>query len=158
MKSKELPNLFSLKNKVVILTGSGGRLGSRFAEILNEAEANLVLVDIDKKNNSIVEKKLLKNKHEEILSLNLDITKSIDVKKLVNSTIKKFGKIDVLINNAHSVPRKNPKLSESFEKFPNDIWEIMVSDTLRGLFFCTKEIGKIMSKQNRGVIVNISSI
>mgnify|MGYP001560067148 CR=1 FL=1 len=158
MNSNKLPDLFSLKNKVVILTGSAGRLGSRFAEILCIAGANLVLVDIDKKNNLIIKKKLMKNHSQNILALTLDISKSTDVNKLVNSTIKKFGKIDVLINNAHSVPRNNPKLSESFEKFPDDIWEIMVSDTLRSLFLCTREVGKIMSKQNRGVIVNISSI
>ena len=158
MNSKPLPDIFSLKNKVVILTGSGGRLGSRFAEILSDAGANLVLVDIDEKNNSIIEKKLSKKNPKNILALSLDISKSSDVKKMIDSTINKFGKIDVLINNAHSVPRKNPKISESFEKFPDDVWEIMVSETLRGLFFCTREVGKIMSKQNNGVVINISSI
>jgi len=138
MISKKLLELFSLEGKVVILTGSAGRLGSRFAEVLSEAGANLVLVDIDKKNNSIIEKKLIKNNHKNILSLNLDISNQHDVKKLVSSTIKKFEKIDVLINNAHSLPRNHPKYSTSFEKFPNDIWEIMVSDTLRGLFFLYK--------------------
>ena len=58
MNSKQLPDIFSLKDKVVILTGSGGRLGSRFAEILSDAGANLVLVDIDEKSNLIIKKKL----------------------------------------------------------------------------------------------------
>ncbi|CAD6516721.1 Dehydrogenase [metagenome] len=158
MNSNKLPDIFSLKNKVVILTGSAGRLGSRFAEILCNAGANLVLVDIDQKNNLIVERKLMKTNPKNILTLTLDISKSSDIKKMIASTMNKFGKIDVLINNAHSVPRNNPKLSESFEKFPDDIWEIMVSETLRGLFLCTREVGKIMSKQNSGVVINISSI
>ena len=158
MNSKPLPDIFSLKNKVVILTGSGGRLGSRFAEILSEAGANLVLVDIDKKKNSIVEQKLMKNYAKKILVLTLDISDPKNVKKLVNLTIKKFGKIDVLINNAHTLPRKHPKYSSSVEEFPDDVWEIMVSDTLRSLFLCTKEVCKIMSKQNHGNIINISSI
>lgn len=158
MKSKKIPELFSLDDKVVILTGSGGRLGSRFAEVLINAGANLVLVDIDKKNNSTVEKKFLKNYAKNILALTLDISNPKDVKKLVSSTIKKFGKIDILINNAHSLPRKHPKYSSNVEEFPDDIWEIMVSDTLRGLFYCTKEVCKIMSKQKYGNIINISSI
>ena len=158
MISKKIYDIFSLDDKVVILTGSGGRLGSRFAEVLISAGANLVLVDIDKKNNSIVEKKLMKNFPKNILALTLDISNPNDVKKLVSSTIKKFGKIDILINNAHSLPRNHPKYSSSVEEFPDDIWEIMVSDTLRGLFFCTKEVCKIMSKQKFGNIINISSI
>lgn len=158
MISKKISELFSLQDKVVILTGSGGRLGSRFAEVLSNAGAKLVLVDIDEKTNSIIEKKLRKNNSKNILALTIDLTEPDDVKKLIKSTIKKFGKIDVLINNAHSLPRKHPQYSTSFENFPEDLWEIMVSDTLRSLFFCTKEVSKIMSKQKSGIIVNISSI
>jgi len=158
MTSKKISTLFSLEDKVVVLTGSGGRLGSRFSKILSDAGVNLVLVDINEKNNSAVAKTLLKNNHKNFLLLNLDISKPHNVKKLVNNTMKKFGKIDILINNAHSVPRKHPKYSESFENFSEDVWETMVSETLRGLFLCTKEVGKIMSNQNKGVIINISSI
>jgi len=158
MVSDELSKIFALNEKVVILTGSGGRLGSRFSQILSDAGAKLVLVDIDEKNNLNVKKKLMKNNIDNILTLTLDLTDPNDVKKLVDSTIKKFGKVDVLINNAHSLPRNHPKYSSSVEEYPNDIWEIMVSDTLRSLFFCTKEVCKIMKKQKYGNIINISSI
>ena len=54
-------NLFDLKNKTVILTGSAGRLGSRFAEVLSNVGANVVLVDIDEQKNSTLEKSIDQN-------------------------------------------------------------------------------------------------
>lgn len=150
--------LFNLKNKTVVLTGSAGRLGSRFAHVLSQAGADVILVDIVKSENKKLERELTNLYKTNPTAYTIDISKQNEMEQLTKKIISKYSKIDVLINNAHSVPRNNPKLSESFEKFPQDIWEIMVSETLRGLFFCTKEVGKIMLKQNQGVIVNISSI
>ena len=55
-----ITKLFSLKNKTVILTGSAGRLGSRFAHVLTDAGADVVLVDIDEQKNRKLEKSLIK--------------------------------------------------------------------------------------------------
>jgi len=150
--------LFNLKNKTVVLTGSAGRLGNRFAHVLSQAGADVILVDIVKSENKKLERELANLYKTNPTAYTIDISKQNEMKLLTKKIISKYSKIDVLVNNAHSVPRNNPKLAESFEKFPHDIWEIMVSETLRGLFFCTKEVSKIMLKQNRGVIVNISSI
>ena len=150
--------LFNLKNKTIVLTGSAGRLGNRFAHVLSKAEANVILLDINESENKKLEKDLISLYKTNPTAYTIDINKPNKMKQLTKKIVSKYSKIDILINNAHSVPRENPKISESFEKFPDDIWEIMVSDTLRGLFFCTKEIGNIMSKQNEGVIINISSI
>jgi len=151
-------DLFSLKNRTVVLTGSAGRLGNRFAHVLSQAGADVVLLDINKSENKKLEKELRDLYKTNPTAYTVDINKPNKMQHLTKKIISKYSKIDVLINNAHSVPRKNPKLSESFEKFPDDIWEIMVTETLRGLFFCSKEIGNVMSKQNKGVIINISSI
>jgi NAD(P)-dependent dehydrogenase (short-subunit alcohol dehydrogenase family) len=150
--------LFSLKNRTVVLTGSAGRLGNRFAHVLSQAGADVVLLDINKSENKKLEKELSDLYKTNPTAYTIDINKPKKMQHLTKKIISKYSKIDVLINNAHSVPRKNPKLSESFEKFPDDIWEVMVTETLRGLFFCSREIGNVMSKQNRGVIINISSI
>ena len=150
--------LFSLKNRTVVLTGSAGRLGNRFAHVLSQAGADVVLLDINKSENKKLEKELTDLYKTNPTAYTIDINKPNKMQHLTKKIISKYSKIDVLINNAHSVPRKHPKLSESFEKFPNDVWEIMVTETLRGLFFCSKEIGNVMSKQNKGVIINISSI
>ena len=72
--------------------------------------------------------------------------------------LKKYSKIDVLINNAHIVPRSDSRKDSPFESYPLDLWEVMVSTNLRGLFLCSREIGRIMKKQQNGNIINISTI
>jgi len=158
LKKNNIHKLFSLSGKVIVLTGSAGRLGSRFAEVLSEADGNVILVDIDKKKNIALEKKLKKKYHVNSTAFNCDITQQNQIKKLVKCTLKKYGRIDVLINNAHFVPRTEPQRDSPFESYPFELWDKAVTANHRGLFLFTKEIGRIMSKQKNGVIVNISSI
>lgn len=153
-----MKNIFSLNEKTVILTGSAGRIGTRFSHVLSDAGANVILVDIDDKKNKLLEKDLKKKYNTNPLSQKIDITKEKEIKKLVDIVVKKYKKIDILINNAHIVLRKHPGRNSPFEKYPLDLWEKMTSDNLKGIFLCSREIGKVMSKQKKGVIVNISSI
>ncbi len=158
MKHHNISKIFDLKNKTIILTGSAGRLGSRFAHVLSNAQANVILVDIEQTKNKKLEKKINSSYHTNSLSMNIDITKEDQVKKLVDVVIKKYNKIDVLINNAHILLRDHPQRDASFENYPLDLWEKMTSENLRAVFLCSREVGKIMVKQKHGVILNISSI
>ena len=158
IKKNIFSQIFSLKNKVVVLTGSAGRLGTRYAHVLSDAGANVVLIDKIENKNKTLEKKIRKKYHTHPLSISLDITIESDVKKLVNLIMKKYHKIDVLINNAHIVPRSDSRKDSPFESYPLDLWEVMVSTNLRGLFLCSREIGRIMKKQQNGNIINISTI
>ena len=151
-------NLFDLKNKTVILTGSAGRLGSRFAEVLSNVGANVVLVDIDEQKNSKLEKSLVKKFHTKPMLSTTDISNQDQVRKMVKNTLKKYGGIDVLINNAHFLPRDDPRIDTSFEKYPLDLWEESMQKNMIGLFLCCQEVGKVMKKQSKGVILNVSSI
>ena len=67
-------------------------------------------------------------------------------------------KIDVLINNAHYLPREHPQRDSNFEEYPLDLWDETISKNLRGIFLCCREFGKHMAKQKSGNIVNVSSI
>jgi len=154
----KINNLFSLKNKTVILTGSAGRLGNRFAEVLSAAGADVVLVDIDRLNNKKLEQELVKKYHTKPISLNLDISNYSDMKKLANIVLSKYKKIDILVNNAHFIPRTHPKRDVPFEDYPLELWDKSITINMRGLFLCCQQIGKVMSKQKKGVILNISSI
>ena len=162
--------LFNLKDKTVILTGSAGRLGSQFAHVLTDAGANVVLVDIDEQKNSELEKSIIEkywsddNHSHPFLTTNpmlstTDITNESEVKKMVEATLKKYGKIDVLVNNAHFVPREHPKRDAPFEEYPLELWDNATRINTRSLFLCCQEVGRAMRKQStNGVIVNISSI
>jgi len=155
---KKILEKFSLDGKVIVLTGSAGRIGSRFSEVLSSAGANIILVDIDEKKNKILEKKLKQKYHVKPLAINCNITVQNEVKELVKIILQKYKKIDGLINNAHFVPREHPKKDAPFESYPFELWDNSVTVNHRGLFLCSQEIGKIMKKQKKGVIVNISSI
>jgi len=154
----EILNKFSLKNKTVILTGSAGRLGKNFSEILASSGANLVLVDSNEKENNKITSKIKKKYNVELLAITADLSQPSEVKNLVSQTMKKFKKIDTLINNAHFVPRDNPLISCKFDKFPFDLWNETITSNLNNIFLCCKEVGKKMINQKYGSIINISSI
>jgi NAD(P)-dependent dehydrogenase (short-subunit alcohol dehydrogenase family) len=151
-------NIFNLKGKVVVLTGSAGRIGSRFAEVLSSAGAKLVLVDIDDKSNTKLASKLQKQYGKNITSFTTDFTDEGEIQKLVTKVIKSNKKIDVLINNAHYLPRDHPLRDAPFEKYPLELWNEAITKNLQGVFLCCREFGKYMVKQKSGNIINISSI
>ena len=160
VKMKSNQKLFDLSNKVIVLTGSAGRLGTNFAHILADAGADLVLIDIDKKQNEKLEKSILTKFKTKILCSNVDITEKDQLEILSKQILKKFKKIDGLVNNAFYSPRTNIKKSAmKFEDFELDLWNQVVSVNLTGIFLCSQVFGKTMTKQKTGgVIVNISSI
>jgi NAD(P)-dependent dehydrogenase (short-subunit alcohol dehydrogenase family) len=150
---------FNLKNKTAVLTGSAGRLGNEFAHILCEAGANVILVDIDSKKNKKLEYILKKKFDNKIISCDLDISNQNSVKELKKEILAKFGRIDILINNAFFNPSINQtQKTKKFETFPLEIWNKVIGVNLTGVFVCSQEIGSLMAKQKGGVIVNISSI
>ena len=149
---------FDLKNKTIVLTGSAGRVGSRFSEILSKAGANLILIDNDIKKNEKLFKKIKKQYKTNCLVSNIDITDASKIDNLVKVILKKYSKIDVLINNAHFVPRDDPNRDVPFEKYPYELWQKTISENLSSVFVCCQKFGKIMVKQKNGSIINISSI
>jgi len=160
MKKKSSQKLFDLSNKVIILTGSGGRLGTNFAHALADAGADLVLIDIDKKKNKTLENSILTKFKTKILCSNADITEKEELQILSKQILKKFKKIDGLVNNAFYSPRTNvEKSAMMFEEFELELWNKVVSVNLTGIFLCSQIFGKIMAKQKtENTIVNISSI
>ncbi len=160
MKKKSSLKLFDLTDKVIILTGSAGRLGTNFSHILSDAGANVILIDIDDKKNKLLEKSISKKYNTKPLAYKVDITKKDELLKINKQILKKYGKIDGLVNNAFYSPRSNIKKSAmGFEDYPSDLWNDVVSVNLTGVFLCSQVFGKTMANQKTGgSIVNISSI
>ena len=77
IQQNPISKIFNLKNKVVVLTGSSGRLGSEYAHILSQAGANVVLIDINSKLNKRLEKLIQKKYHTKTLALTVDISLSL---------------------------------------------------------------------------------
>jgi len=150
--------LFDLSNRTIILTGGAGLLGSQYAEGLSQAGANLILADINYAGCKNIAKQLEKKYQNSILPIKLDLTDQKSIKNMVKKTVKKFSKIDVLINNAAFQGKSGKERQIKFEDLPSSLWDKAISVNLTGIFLSCQEVGKIMIKQKRGVIINIASI
>jgi len=151
---------FSLKGKTIILTGSAGRLGTNFSNVLSSVGADVILVDIDDKKNQKLEKEITDKFNTRSCAYSVDITKKSELVRLRKKIIKDYGKIDGLVNNAFFSPRLDVKRSATkFEQYPLDLWNEAVTVNITSIFLCCQEFGQIMEKQKTGgSIVNISSI
>ncbi|MEW5896123.1 MAG: SDR family oxidoreductase [Nanoarchaeota archaeon] len=149
-----IEELFSLKGKVAIITGAVGLLGAQYAEILSDAGAHVVIADINQEACDKLAQKITKRNNIESLGVEVDISDEGSVKLMLEKVKSKFGKVDILINNAVARPKCYDK---PFEEYPVEDWEYVMSVNLRGVFICSKIIGSEMSKQGGGIIVNIGS-
>ncbi|MBU0532278.1 SDR family oxidoreductase [Candidatus Micrarchaeota archaeon] len=150
----EVTKLFNMEGKTIFITGGAGILGPMHAEILADAGANIVLVDVSDNLEKEVER-IRKEKHCEIIGIKADISNENDVDNAVKTSIDKFGGIDVLINNAAT---KSEHFFEVFENFPLKDWNKVLDVNLTGMFICAKKIGSYMAEKGGGVIINVSSI
>tara|TARA_B100001057_G_scaffold221315_2_gene221714 strand:+ start:4046 stop:4843 length:798 start_codon:yes stop_codon:yes gene_type:complete len=148
---------FYIKNKIVIITGGAGLLGSTFTEAIAEIKGIPIILDLDKKRSQELCVKIYKNYKIKPLFIKTDITNEVSLKKANSIIIKKFKKIDVLINNAANNPKINNKNDSSLENFSLSRWQKDVDVGLKGSFLCSKIFGKEMTKKKSGVIINISS-
>jgi NAD(P)-dependent dehydrogenase (short-subunit alcohol dehydrogenase family) len=154
-------NLFSLKNKVIIITGAAGLLGKQHADIIASAGGNPILLDLYKEPVEELAVGLSKKYGVKALGYSVNITKESEIEKNCKDIIEQFGKIDGLVNNAAN----NPKVEDSSEKnfsrlenFPLNVWNDDIAVGLTGAFLCSKHYGYEISKNpNGGSILNISS-
>lgn len=148
--------MFNLKNETIIITGGAGLIGSAFSKVCAEYGANVVIADIDeKRGNELVSKIKKEKKNNNIFFQKCDITHLREIRNLINTTLNKFEKIDALVNNAY--PR-NKNYGRKFEAVSFEDFCENVNMHLGGYFLITKEISKVMIKQNHGIIINIASI
>ena len=148
--------IFNLSNKVIILTGASGLLGTEYAHGLSQAGANVVLADLNFEKCKKLSLNLNKKYDVDSFPIKLDVTKTNSINTMIKKVIKKFLKIDILINNAIFSESGNTKTK--FENYDLDIWKKGLDVNLTGPFLCCQEVGKIMKKQKNGNIINISSI
>ena len=151
------PQIFSLENKVAIVTGALGLIGKNHCEALAEAGAKVVVCDLDQTecNN------FAGNLPQKSVGISSDITRKDSVIELKNRTLKEFGRIDILVNNAAINDMfENPLAAaeqSKFENYPLEMWKKSLDVNVTGMFLCSQVIGSEMAKQNKGSIINIAS-
>jgi len=148
-------DLFSLKDKVILITGSVGLLGLKMCEALCEYNARVIMTDINKKKLKSASTKLSEKYPGKIFSIFIDIVDEKSVQNGVKKTVDLTGSIDVLINNAYPYNKHYGRVYEDIE-FKD--WRENVDMHLNGYFNVTHKVSKVMMKQKRGNIINIASI
>lgn len=143
--------IFDLTGKVVLITGGSRGLGRAFAEAAAAFGGNVVIAARDRGRVDETLKALAKNKVE-TMGIYADMTKEEDILRMIDETLKKFGRIDVLFNNAGTTRPHRLIHEEVIADF-----DFIINTNLRSPFLVLKYVLPVMIKQNKGVIVNISS-
>jgi NAD(P)-dependent dehydrogenase (short-subunit alcohol dehydrogenase family) len=171
----ELSKLFNLSGRTAIVTGGAGLLGVQFCRTLAQAGAQVLLAD---RNGPIAQTqaRALEQEGLSVSSFEMDVTDPKSVEALVSITLKRYGRLDILVNSAALDPKFDPQHrgeAESgrelpptgdinspgaFETFPLSAWNEALEVNLTGVFLCCQAASRPMLAQNQGVIINVSSI
>lgn len=143
--------MFSIKDKVCIVTGAGKGIGRETARLFYSEGAKLALITRDESDlNSL--KKETGFDDNRVLLYDGDVSDEETVKRFVKESINKFQRIDVLINNAGMRFRKQ------FLATTTEEWNKVINTNLNSVYFSCREVGRHMVKQKNGRIINIASI
>ncbi len=144
-------NLFSLEGKVAIVTGGAGHLGSEISRGLASFGANVVIIG---RNESKLESFLNENRelNDRFETYACDVKDQERFKDMVRDTEKKYGSVDILVNNAY-IKRK-----EKFEELTVEQWNAAIANNMTPYFTCSQAVIPIMKKKEKGSIINNASI
>jgi 3-oxoacyl-[acyl-carrier protein] reductase len=144
-----------LKNKVAIITGGARGLGKEFALRFVKEGARVTVCDILDCGPTAAEIQTLGG---EALALHTDVTSEKDTAEMALKTAERFGKIDILVNNAAIYGGiENKNFVRPFEEITTADWDKMMAVNLKGIFLCCKAVSPYMKKQAQGKIINIAS-
>jgi gluconate 5-dehydrogenase len=145
-------DLLSLQDRIAVVTGASRGLGQAFAAALAEAGAHVVIasrhVDELEETASAIEAF-----DRQVLCVQTDITREDQVRQMVEQTVKRFGGIDILVNNAAAERQNVPP-----EKTTLESWSFVMETNLNGPFLCSREVGKVMISRGKGKIINLASM
>jgi NAD(P)-dependent dehydrogenase (short-subunit alcohol dehydrogenase family) len=143
-KKYDLESLFSIKDKIVILTGATRGVGELTGAVFSQLGAKVVLASRSIKSITYLS--------HELFLVQVDVTRRNQIEELVEKTVEKYGRIDILINNAGVFIPSNP------EDITEEDWDKTLDTNLKGAFFCSQAVGKVMMAQKEGKIINVSSV
>jgi NAD(P)-dependent dehydrogenase (short-subunit alcohol dehydrogenase family) len=153
-------NAFDLSGRVAVITGGAGLLGVQHAEAIASAGGIPVLVDVDAPRAAERASALRQQFNVDASAESVDITKPDEVRALLDRVIARYGRVDILINNAAHNPKVEAGTSGSWsrlEAFSLAQWEEDLAVGLTGAFICAQIVGAEMARRGKGVILNVAS-
>ncbi|TLS38272.1 3-oxoacyl-ACP reductase FabG [Pseudalkalibacillus caeni] len=140
-----------LYEKVAVITGGGNGIGRETAFRFAEEGARVVVADYDRDSGEKVLASLKEKGHEGIF-VQVNVADQESVKQMVDASMKAYGKIDILINNAGVT-------SDGFlAKLAAEEWQKVIDVNLTGVFYCAQSVIPVMIEQGKGKIINTSSV
>lgn len=139
--------------KVVIVTGAASGIGKAIADKFHREGAMVILSDIQTEEGERTAADL----GDRALFVRCDIADANQVNYLVNTVIERFGKLDVMVNNA-GVNSLSPRDRVTVDRYPDETWHRMINIDLNGTFYCCKAASRVMIVQGGGAIVNVASV
>ncbi len=150
-------DLFSLKDKVAIVTGACGLLGTKHCGALAAAGAHVVVADLEE----VAARRVAAGVGEGHLGIGLDVTEPASLQAARQRILDAYGRIDVLVNNAAINDMfENPLLAAEqsrFEQYPLEMWDRSWKVNVSGVFLCSQVFGGVMAERGAGSIINIAS-
>lgn len=161
--SHMVKDAFDLRGRVTIITGGAGLLGVKHAEAVAEMGGVPVLLDVHGDAAAAHAKDICDRFGGDALGLAVDITNEAALEDIRTTLMNRFGRIDILINNAAN----NPKVeggglagkgnASRLENFPIELWNEDIAVGLTGAFLCSRVFGMEMAKAGKGAILNVAS-
>jgi len=139
-----------IRGRVAIVTGSSQGIGTDIAKGLAQQGAVVVLASRNMQSNKLVADEIVKAGGQ-AQPVYLDVTDVSSIQKMTDEVAAHFGRIDILVNNA-AWTSTVPALEETEEN-----WDRTIDTSLKGVFFCSQRVGRLMVKQGSGKIINIGS-
>ena len=148
-----MQNLFDLTGKVALVTGASSGIGRATVELLAECGAAVAINYHRNETGAESARAAVAEKGGRAVVIQADVTRTDDVRELVNRAAKELGPIDILVNNAGSLVERLKLLELSEER-----WDYVMNLNLKSAFLCAQAVAPSMMERKSGAIVNVSSI
>lgn len=157
----QINRLFDLTGRVAVITGGAGLLGVQHALALAEVGASVVITDIREEPANLAAKRVADELGASTQAIAMDVTDPDSIKEAYRRILARFGRVDILINNAAIDPKVKDdgsiQLTSRFEHFPLDEWNLQINVGLTGAHLCAQVFGQHMATNGGGVVLNIAS-
>lgn len=153
-------DLFSVEERIVVVTGGLGQLGRQFSLALVERGARVAVFDSQAEEQRIAERYGERHSDDSLLFVSVDVTQRRSIEEGLRRVTEVWGTPHALINNAalDSPPNSPAEENGPFETYPQDSWDRVMQVNAKGVFLCCQVIGGAMATEGRGSVINICSI
>jgi NAD(P)-dependent dehydrogenase (short-subunit alcohol dehydrogenase family) len=154
-------DLLDIRSRVIVITGSGGVLGRCYSQAFAARGASLVLADLRDSDPAVQAETLASEFDTPAIGMACDVRSEDDVRQLFDAAVKRFGRVDVVLNNAAATGEhlmRSGNVFARFEDYPVAMWEDVLRTNLTGVFLVAREGGKRMLAAGAGSLINVASI